>query len=144
MNHTMILNTMTNVKVLSFGEDLGEVLGNAVYTARVMLNIDPTDFGLDYAKPPNTKPQPTTENTVKVYPNPANTQFTIQFKDVINSNAIIELYGSMGNMVHIDYMQKGTYIKNIDVSKLNSGLYFYNISINGAIVSSGKLTILNK
>jgi len=117
--------------------------GDAVYTARVMLNIDPTDIGLDYAKHPTIKPQPTTENTVKVYPNPANTQFTIAFKDVINSNAIVELYGSMGNMVLIDYMQKGTYIKNIDVSKLNSGLYFYNISINGAKVSSGKLTIIN-
>ena len=80
---------------------------------------------------------------IKIYPNPANTQFTIAFKDVMNSNAIVELYGSMGNLVLTDYMQKDTYIKNIDVSKLNSGLYFYNISINGAKVSSGKLTILN-
>jgi len=118
--------------------------GDAVYTARVMLNIDPTDFGLYYAKHPTAKPQPTTENTVKVYPNPANTQFTIEFKDVISSNAVVELYGSIGNLVLTDYMQKGTNIKNIDVSKLNSGLYFYNISINGTKVSSGKLTILNK
>ncbi|MFZ4402436.1 MAG: T9SS type A sorting domain-containing protein [Bacteroidales bacterium] len=41
-------------------------------------------------------------------------------------------------------MHKGNYTKNMDVSQLNAGLYFYNISINGSKVSSGKLTILNK
>ena len=142
MNHTMILNTMTNVKVLSLGEDLGEVLGNAVYTARVMLNLDPTSLNLEYAKPPVHNQPIVTENTVKVYPNPAHKQFTIEFKDVVN-NALIEVYSSIGNLVLTDNMQ-GVYIKNIDVSNLNDGFYFYKITINGTKFSSGKLTILNK
>ena len=49
----------------------------------------------------------------------------------------------MGNLVLTDNMQ-GVYIKNIDVSKLNDGLYFYKISMNGTNISSGKITILNK
>ncbi|MEI6821385.1 MAG: T9SS type A sorting domain-containing protein [Bacteroidota bacterium] len=116
--------------------------GNAVYTARVMLNLDPTDLNLEYAKPPVHNQPIITENTVKVYPNPAHKQFTIEFKDVIN-NALIEVYGSMGNLVLTDNM-KGVYIKNIDVSNLIDGFYFYKITINGTKFSSGKLTILNK
>ncbi|MEI6823300.1 MAG: T9SS type A sorting domain-containing protein [Bacteroidota bacterium] len=116
--------------------------GNAVYTARVMLNLDPTDLNMEYAKPPAHNQPIVTENTVKVYPNPAHKQFTIEFKDVIN-NALIEVYSSMGNLVFTDNM-KGVYIKNIDVSNLNDGFYFYKITINGTKFSSGKLTILKK
>ena len=116
--------------------------GNAVYTARVMLNLDPTDLNLEYAKPPVHNQAIVTENTVKVYPNPANKQFTVEFNNVINY-AIIEVYGMIGNLVLTDNMQ-GIYIKNIDVSKLNDGIYFYKINIDGTNVSTGKLTILNK
>ncbi len=117
--------------------------GDAVYTARVMLHLDPSELNLLYTKPPVHNQQNITENTVKVYPNPANKQFTIEFKDVISGNAIVEVYGIMGNLVLTDNLQ-GVYIKNIDVSKLNDGLYFYKISMNGTNVSTGKLTILNK
>ena len=144
MNYTTILRKPTNVKVLSFGEDLGEVLGKGVYGARVMLNLDPIDLNLEYAKPPVHNQAIVTEYTVKVYPNPAIHQFTIEFKDIINSNALIEVYGCMGNLVLTDVMQQGIYIKNIDVSKLIDGLYFYKINMNGTNVSSGKITILNK
>ncbi|MEI6695209.1 MAG: T9SS type A sorting domain-containing protein [Bacteroidota bacterium] len=56
----------------------------------------------------------------------------------------ITIYGNMGNLLLRETMHKGNYTKNMDVSQLNAGLYFYNISINGSKVSSGKLTILNK
>jgi len=118
--------------------------GDAVYTARVMLNIDPDAADLKSAifiQKPNKEVKP---NTVRVYPNPAHNQFTIKFNDVISSNAIIELYGSMGNLVLIDNMKQGTYIKNIDVSKLNAGIYFYRIITNEIKIATGKLIILNK
>jgi hypothetical protein len=118
--------------------------GDAVYTARVMLNIDPMDIGVDYAKPPQNKPQIAKENPVKVFPNPASSQLTIAFSDIISNDAVIEIYGNMGNLVLSETMHAGNYTKAIDVSKLNSGLYFYNISLNGTKVTSGKLTILNK
>jgi hypothetical protein len=118
--------------------------GDAVYTARVMLNIDPMDIGVDYAKPPQSKKQIAKENPVKVFPNPATDQLSIQFTDIISNDAIIEIYGNMGNLVLCETMHAGNFIKVIDISKLNAGLYFYNINLNGTKVSSGKLTILNK
>jgi len=117
--------------------------GDAVYTARVMLNIDPMDIGVDYAKPPQNKPQIAKENPVKVFPNPASSQLTIAFNDIISNDAVIEIYGNMGNLVLSETMHAGNYTKALDISKLNAGLYFYNISLNGTKVTSGKLTILN-
>jgi len=118
--------------------------GDAVYTARVMLNIDPMDIGVDYTKPPQNKPQIAKENPVRVFPNPATNQINIQFTDIINNDAVIEIYGSMGNQVLSECMLAGNYIKFVDVSKLNAGLYYYSILLNGNKVSTGKLTIIKK
>lgn len=109
-----------------------------------MLNINPMDIGVDYAKPPQNKQQIAKGNPVRVFPNPATNQINIQFDDIINSDAVIEIYGSMGNLVLSECMHAGNYIKFVDVSKFNAGLYFYSILLNGNKVSSGKLTILNK
>jgi len=118
--------------------------GDAVYTARVMLNIDPDDFGLDFVKPPYTQSQTIRGVTAKVYPNPANKQITIQFSEVVVEDAHIRIYNSIGSLVYNDYITKSNFEKNIDVRELKSGLYFYNIEINGEKVTSGKITILNK
>ena len=129
------------LEVIAYSDPLAN--GDAVYTARVMLNIDPdiddSKSTIFIQQPKDVKP-----NTVRVYPNPTNTNITIEFKDVISSNAIVEIFGSMGNLVLKDYIQQGNYIKNMNVSKLNAGLYFYRITINGTKVSSDKLIILNK
>ena len=118
--------------------------GDAVYTARVMLNINPDNQNLDYTLAPKGYPSLIKENSVKVYPNPAKKQFTIEFNDIINSNALIEIYGNMGNLVHSEIMQSGVYIQNINVSQLKDGLYYYRIIMNDSNISSGKLIILNK
>ena len=117
--------------------------GDAVFSARVILGIDVINK-VDNNQTNPINPQDNVINlaSIKVYPNPANKQFTIEFKDVVN-NALIEVYSSIGNLVLTDNMQ-GVYIKNIDVSNLNDGFYFYKITINGTKFSSGKLTILNK
>ncbi len=117
---------------------------DGVYISRLMLNIDPMDIGVDYAKPQQNKPQTAKENPVKVFPNPASSQLTIAFSDIISNDAVIEIYGNIGNLVMSETLHAGNYTKAIDVSKLNAGLYFYNINLNGTKVSSGKLTILNK
>jgi hypothetical protein len=117
---------------------------DAVYTARVLLNINPDDAGLDFAIDTNFKSTTTKEINVSVFPNPAKDQLNILFTDAVAADAIIKIYGTMGNIVLTDYIEHGYIYKTLDVSKLQAGLYFYSITLNGEKISSGKVTILNK
>ena len=141
MNHTMILNTMTNVKVLSFGEDLGEVLGNAVYTVRVILNIDP-DLNLESSKHYNQLKQVNQPNNVHIYPNPAKETITIAFDQSIAGEGIIEIWSVMGNKLFSNTIPKDYVEQKVDVSSLTSGIYFYVIKVNNDKFASGKITII--
>jgi len=117
---------------------------DAVYTARVLLNINPDDAELDFAKPPIGKTQIEKENQVKVFPNPAKNMLNIQFEETISTDGRIQIYNNMGSLVLCAEINKGNAAKTIDVSQLQSGLYFYSIILSGEKISSGKLTILNK
>ncbi|MFZ4401953.1 MAG: T9SS type A sorting domain-containing protein [Bacteroidales bacterium] len=119
--------------------------GDAVYTARVMLNINPDEIaGLDYARPPVHFPVQTKEITASVFPNPAKDRINILFNDAITADAIIEIYGNMGNKILTEHIQQGSINKTIDIGKVRAGLYFYTITLNGGKISSGKITIVNK
>lgn len=119
--------------------------GDAVYTARVMLNIDPDEIrGLDYVKPPVHFPVQAKEITASVFPNPAKDRINILFNDAITADAMIEIYGNIGNKILTEHIQQGSVTKTIDVSKMRAGLYFYNITINGRKITSSKITIVNK
>jgi len=128
MNHTMILNTMTNVKVLSLGEDLGEVLGDAVYTARVMLNLDPTDLNMEYAKPPVHNQPIITENTVKVYPNPANDRLYIALDGAIDGIANVDFYDLSGKLIYNTTINAVEKLQTLNINSIKAGVYNLRIT----------------
>jgi hypothetical protein len=71
--------------------------GDAVYSARVMLGIDPRDYNLfhRYAKPESSSKD--IINKLKVYPNPASDIITIEILDGIeNGNCMVEIFDVMG------------------------------------------------
>ena len=144
MNHTMILNTMTNVKVLSLREDLGEDLGNAVYTARVMLNVNPDDDNYKNKSLQQYPKQEAKANSVHLYPNPAKESITIAFDQPITDDGIIEIWNIMGSKLLATTIPKATKQQKVNVSSLSSGIYFYIIKVNNNNLTSDKLIILNK
>ncbi|MEI6822775.1 MAG: T9SS type A sorting domain-containing protein [Bacteroidota bacterium] len=117
--------------------------GDAVYTARVMLNIDPDDVEVKSAIFIQ-HPKEVTPNTVHVYPNPAKETITIAFDQAILNDGIVEIWSIVGNKLLSTSIPKATAQQRVDVSSLTSGIYFYVVKINGDKLSSGKLIILNK
>ena len=117
--------------------------GDAVYTARVMLNINPDD-GINTKSAITLPPKPIVfkENTVKVYPNPAKETITIKFDLPISSDGVVEIWSIMGNKLLSNTIPKFYIQQNVNVSSLSPGIYFYIIRINGDKFSSGKITII--
>ena len=74
------INTLADIAYLDPITD-----GDAVYTARVMLNLNPdntNELKSMYYSPNDNKPQ-ITVNNVRIYPNPAKKQFTVEFTNAI-------------------------------------------------------------
>ncbi|MEX2485745.1 MAG: T9SS type A sorting domain-containing protein, partial [Brumimicrobium sp.] len=67
----------------------------------------------------------TKEVLVNIYPNPTNNKFTASWKNI--SVEQIKIYSLNGKMVNLTSVNKNSTTKVIDVSHLNSGIYFVQI-----------------
>ena len=118
--------------------------GDAVYTARVMLNINPNVVKVKSALLLQQPKQDSKPNAVHVYPNPTKDNITIAFDQAITNDGIIEIWSIMGNKLLATTIPKASIQQKVNVSTLLSGIYFYVIKLNDDRFSSGKLIILNK
>lgn len=111
--------------------------GEGVYSARAMLGIDPEDYNLPYRLGHYTDTVIVEEeNNIKVFPNPTNSNITIEFNKEFD-NAEFILFDIIGKeLLHQNI--NGTEVK-IDLSKLNSGIYFYSIKGNNFETITGKI-----
>lgn len=73
----------------------------------------------------------------KVYPNPANDKFTIQFTAISDSDTKIELVDVVGRKVDSIFNSKtfksDNYELDVNTKNIQSGIYFLRININGNI-----------
>jgi len=86
----------------------------------------------DKDKTPNAGIEDLSTSFVDIYPNPVNNQMTIVFDSKATSADII-LKNQLGQVVFIDQpnTNSGIYSQKIDMSALNSGMYFVEIIQNG-------------
>ena len=83
-------------------------------------------------------------NKFSAYPNPASSQVTIQY-DLSNrsSNDVtkIVITNLVGKKVRVIPVSNTAGKKNIDVSNLVAGIYFYSLEINGQATATKKLIV---
>ena len=73
--------------------------------------------------------------SLKIYPNPATTQITIEFQSIAGSKqSIVEIYSSMGQLVFKSAIQNPK--SSIDVSGFTKGLYLIKVLSGGDVVVS--------
>ena len=141
MNHITILHTSTNVKVLSFGEDLGEVNGDAVFSARAILGINP--FIDDDNKPKSAfnNQQVQISNSIKIYPNPANDKLYIQLDNTLDGIAKVEFYDLAGKLIYSTTINASLKLQMLNISNLTKGIYNLRITANNK-TKNQKLVII--
>lgn len=76
-------------------------------------------------------------NSVSAYPNPVNESLTIEVNLIKASNIKIEMTNLLGQHVYAHNANgvAGTNLYKVDVSAMQSGIYFYSITVNGQMTT---------
>ena len=67
------------------------------------------------------------ENSLLIFPNPSNGQFTVEFSKFDITNGEIHIYNSTGQLVHFQVIQNYNHKKSIDLNGLSEGTYFLQL-----------------
>jgi hypothetical protein len=114
--------------------------GPSVYLARNMLGLTLVEFGQNQvAREANTAipdSKAKEDNSIFVYPNPATNQITVEFDKQIK-NCEITIYNIFGQEI-IHHQLNGNTKYNLNISELESGMYFYSIVSDGNVLKSDK------
>lgn len=79
------------------------------------------------------------EQVVLVYPNPMSDKATFELIGLKAAKGKIQFYNLMGQMVFAQYFQEPVFSFNSKMMK--TGMYFYDIQIDGRLIKSGKLMV---
>ena len=74
---------------------------------------------------------------IKVIPNPTTHQLYFSFPEVNKEKSSIYIYNGMGELVKEVPIKKHLLSKNVDVSDLSLGIYFFKFSSNQVLLGSG-------
>jgi len=112
--------------------------GYSVYTARVMLGLDPEDHRVPYRKP---EPALSASiDLVRVYPNPASHLLTIELSEEIEQvKGFVEFYNIYGQLIHQSPISDHS--MDLSVTAFPPGVLFYRVINQGRMVGSGKVVI---
>jgi hypothetical protein len=100
--------------------------GPAVYSARVLLGIDPEDFGIPYHSIDFTDKR--NDLQISAFPNPANQYVTISTNVDYTENSKIEIFGLLGNSICVFYTNKPSCVFQISLNDIPSGIYTCRVS----------------
>ncbi len=79
--------------------------------------------------------------SVKVYPNPATDCFIVDYKFENATKAEIQIINILGSTILNQEISTSSNNAKINISELNSGVYFYNIIVDGNNIVSKKLIV---
>lgn len=111
--------------------------GNAVYTARVLTGIDPTDYGISY-RTAEVHPSP---DVISIYPNPSSGMLSVSFENNSKNNRIFHCYDLLGKLLLSQSISAGNQEAQFDLSALSNGIYLIQIEEDGVQLLQEKLIL---
>jgi len=79
---------------------------------------------------------------VKVFPNPNNGIFNLEFKTQNSKFGTVEIYNMLGEKIYSNTLNIEHSTFNIDISNHSAGIYLYRVlSENGNVIATGKIAM---
>lgn len=118
---------------------LYNALFNKKFNERIYLN-SPTTNNAKMAH--NNVAALDADNSISVYPNPANELIYFKLNTETTNNMSIELYSITGQLVASKICDVDKSIQEIETTHLQSGMYFYRILQNSVLIKTNKIVII--
>lgn len=99
--------------------------GESVYSARILLGIDPDNHGIAYRLPRDSAINSDGKG-FKIFPNPTKDYCNIKFESKPKGNISICITDLTGKQINCSN-QKSKEILHLDISQLKAGIYFVKI-----------------
>ena len=117
--------------------------GDAVYSARAILDLDVMDFDIEYRTGNNTVPKISMDETnlFNVHPNPVKNHLYISNLTRITNDLTFTIYNLSGTQLISKRINMSTSI--IDLNTLENGTYLYKIHSNSELYQRGKFIKLD-
>ncbi|NVN96550.1 MAG: T9SS type A sorting domain-containing protein [Bacteroidetes bacterium] len=140
------ISTTDSLTLLNIAMQLPFMGGEAVYSARVILGLDPANLKLAYSKGPQKQPISSVESEmVLLYPNPASDIVNLIFNSETEGNTVFELYDISSRKLLMQNIPPKTIEYTISLINIKSGIYYCRISNNNNnVLLKSKLIITNK
>ena len=117
------------------------LFGDAVYTARVMIGEEGASMdSYRLAHPENNEISASTIG--KIYPNPTKDEAYLDYQLKEGQKGTISIYSISGQLLYEKALNSDNSKLIISTSNLNSGLYFYKVIVDEAIIANEKLMII--
>ncbi len=114
--------------------------GEAVYTARLMLNIDPEDYYVPYRS--ETPGETSNYNIIRITPNPAINHVSIEIPDIENGYCMLELYSETGMLIKQTRAIAVNGLMSLSLENIKPGFYLIYLKTEKMISHCGKLVII--
>ena len=124
--------------------------GNVVWQARVMY-FDILGYSVDFNDNCHSEDRSLVNignssvqknSDFKLYPNPTNGSFTLDYHLGDNDSGILSIYDVAGKLIRNYSLNSSTTTAIVNVSQLEAGVYIYSVLINNAKVKTDRLIII--
>jgi hypothetical protein len=113
--------------------------GPGVYSARVMLGIEPDDYSVAYRMAAEPAEEPL---YMRAYPNPAENHIYLRFSKVdVDETARLQVFSLNGVIVHSQVLEEMADQNRLDCSILPSGLYIATLRYANGKIATVKFSV---
>lgn len=139
------ISTFDSITLYNIANQLPFFGGDAVYSARVILGLEPANLSLDYTKGPPTQLTSSFESdNVFLYPNPSLGSIYLEFDSEIQRYTTFEIYDINSRLIYSTVVPIKTLKFNINLNSVKSGIYYCRVINDIRVLLSRKLIINNK